>query len=105
MVRHEVILRIKPEITREVIDRTLGEVSQLLAGIAGVKRVRYGVNNTPAYRHVMLVVEVADDIALQRFTRHPQHTRAVRQIARLAESSTVGSYPVESEHHSSEQSS
>ena len=66
MVRHEVILRIKPEITREVIDRTLGEVSQLLAGIAGVKRVRYGVNNTPAYRHVMLVVEVADDIALQR---------------------------------------
>ena len=105
MIRDEVILRIKPEITREAIDRTLGEVCGLLKGITGVKRVLYGVNNAPAYRHAMLVVEVADEAALQRFTRHPQHVRAVRRVSRLAESSAVGSYPVESEHHSSEQSS
>lgn len=105
MIRHEIILRIKPDITREVIDQTLGEIRGLLTGIAGVKRVMYGVNNAPSYRHVMLVVEVADETALHRFTRHPQHTRAVRQVARLAESSAVGSYLIGSEHQSSEQQS
>jgi hypothetical protein len=105
MIRHEVILRIKPDVTRETIDRTLGEVRGLLINIAGVKRVLYGVNDAPSYRHVMLVVEVADESALHRFTRHPQHTRAVRQVARLAESSAVGSYLIGSEHQSSEQQS
>ncbi|HEX6541706.1 MAG TPA: Dabb family protein [Ktedonobacterales bacterium] len=101
MIRHEVILRIKPEISREVIDRTLGEVRGLLTGITGVERVRYGVNNAPAYRHAMLVVELSDEAALHRFARHPQHTRAVQRVSRLAESSAVGSYLVGSEHHSS----
>jgi hypothetical protein len=101
MIRHEVILRIKPEITREVIDRTLGEVRELLMSISGVERVLYGVNNAPAYRHAMLVVEVLDETALQRFTRHPQHRRAVLQVSRMAESSAVGSYLVGSEHQTS----
>jgi hypothetical protein len=101
MIRHEVILRIKPEITREVIDRTLGEVRELLMSISGVERVLYGVNNAPAYRHAMLVVEVSDEMVLHRFTRHPQHRRAVQQVSRMAESSAVGSYLVGSEHQTS----
>ncbi len=101
MIRHEVILRIKPEITREVIDRTLGEVRELLRSISGVERVLYGVNNAPTYRHAMLVVEVSDEMALHRFTRHPQHRRAVQQVSRMAESSAVGSYLVGSEHQTS----
>lgn len=101
MIRHEVILRIKPEITREVIDRTLGEVRELLMSISGVERVLYGVNNAPAYRHAMLVVEVTDEMALHRFARHPQHARAVQRVNSMAESSAVGSYLVGSEHHSS----
>jgi hypothetical protein len=102
MIRHEVILRIKPEVTREVIDRTLGEVRELLISITGVERVVYGVNNAPAYRHVMLVVELTDEAALQRFARHPQHTRAVQRVNRLAESSAVGSYLIGSERHSNQ---
>lgn len=101
MIRHEVILRIKPEISREVVDRTLGEVRELLLSIAGVERVLYGVNNAPAYRHAMLVVEVTDEMALHRFARHPQHTRAVQRVSRMAESSAVGSYLVGSEHQTS----
>lgn len=102
MIRHEVILRIKPEVTREVIDRTLGEVRELLISITGVERVLYGVNNAPAYRHVMLVVELTDEAALQRFARHPQHTRAVQRVNHLAESSAVGSYLVGSERPSNQ---
>lgn len=92
MIRHEVILRIKPQVNREIIDRTMHEVRGLLQDIPGVQRVRSGVNNTPAYRHALLVVELTDELALHRFTRHPQHQRAVRLIGRLAESSAVGSF-------------
>lgn len=92
MIRHEIILRIKPHVNREIIDRTLQEVREHLREIPGVERVRSGVNNTPAYRHAMLVIDLTDELALHRFGRHPQHARALRLIGRLAESSAVGSY-------------
>lgn len=98
MIRHEVIIRVKPDLSREVIDRTLRESYDLLRELPGVERVRYGVNNAPAYRHAMLVVELTDEQALHRFGRHPQHARAVRLINRLAESSSVGSFLVRPEH-------
>jgi Stress responsive A/B Barrel Domain len=101
MIRHEVILRIRPEFSREEIDRTLGEVRDLLMKISGVERVRYGINNAPANRHAMLVVEVVNEVALHRFMRNQQHAHAVQQVGRMAESSAIGSYEVESEHHSS----
>ena len=94
MIRHEVILRIKPEVNREIIDRTLHEVGVLLHDIPGVEAVRYGVNKSPTYRHAMLAVDLTDELALHRFGRHPQHARAVRMVSRMAESSAVGSYLV-----------
>ena len=94
MIRHEVILRIKPGVNREIIDRTLRDVHDLLRNIAGVERVRYGANNAPAYRHALIVVDLADEEALHRMARHPQHARAVRLCNRLAESTAVGSYAV-----------
>lgn len=97
MIRHEVIIRVKPDVNREVIDRTLRETYDLLCELPGVERVRYGVNNTPAYRHAMLVIDLTDEQALHRFGRHPQHARAVRLITRLAESQSVDSFLVRSE--------
>ena len=101
MIRHEVILRIRPEISHETIERTLHEVIELFQGIPGVERVRYGVSQNPNYRHAMLVVDLANELMLHRFGRHAQYQRAARLIARLAESSTVGSYLVGSEHRQS----
>jgi hypothetical protein len=101
MIRHEVILRIRPELSRESIERTLHEVIEQYQGIPGVERVRYGVSKNPNYRHAMLVVDLANELALHRFGRHAQYQRAARLIARLAESSTVGSYLVGSEHRQS----
>lgn len=97
MIRHEVILRVKPGISRESIDETMRQVSTLLQGVPNVTQVRYGVNNAPSYRHAMVVVDLPDEEALQRFGRHPQHARAVRLVGRLAESTAVGSYLVGSE--------
>jgi hypothetical protein len=97
MIRHEVIIRVKPDLNREVIDRTLRESYELLIELPGVERVRYGVNNAAAYRHAMLVIDLTDEQALHRFGRQPQHARAVRLINRLAESSSVGSFLVRSE--------
>ena len=97
MIRHEIILRIPPEINREIIESTMQEVCQLLDGIPGVERVRYGVNHAAAYRHAMLAVDVVDERALHRFSLHPWHARAARLIAPLAESSAVGSYLISSE--------
>jgi hypothetical protein len=99
MIRHEVILRVKTGVSREVIDRNLREVRDLLVAIPEVERVRYGVNNAPAYRHALLVVDLPSEEALQRFGRHPQHARAVRLVNNLAESTAVGSYLVTSESH------
>lgn len=98
MIRHEVILRVKPDLNRDVIDRTLREAYELLRELPGVERVRYGVNNAAAYRHAMVVIDLTDEQALHRFGRHPQHARAVRLINRLAESQSVGSFTVRSEH-------
>ena len=92
MMRHEVILRIKPEVRREVIDEMLREVAALLKDIPGVKQVRYGINNAPAYRHALIVVDLTDEIALDSMGRHPQHIRAIRIVNRVAESTAVGSY-------------
>ena len=99
MMRHEVILRIKPGVTREVIERSLRDVHNLLVEISGVERVRYGVNKAPAYRHALVVVDIVDEEALHRLNRHPQHARAVRLLNRIAESTAVGSYVVGSERH------
>ena len=97
MIRHEVVLRIKAEMRREVIERNLVEACRLLRDIPGVEQVRYGVNNAPAYRHAMLVIDLPDEEALERFGRHPQHVRAVRIVNRLAESTAIGSYLMDSE--------
>lgn len=92
MIRHDVILRIKPGVSREIIDRTLRDVRDLLIEIPGVEQVRYGVNNAPAYRHALIAVELPDEEALHRFDRHPLHVRSVRFLNRLADSTAVGSY-------------
>jgi Stress responsive A/B Barrel Domain len=97
VIRHEVILRIRPDVPRERIDQTLHEVCGYLAEIPGVERVRSGANNAAAYRHALVAVDLRDELALHRFQRHMLHMRAVRLIGRLAESTAVGSYPVSSE--------
>jgi hypothetical protein len=71
MIRHEIILRIPPDINREIIEGTMQEVRHLLENIAGVERVRYGVNNAPAYRHALIAVDLSDEQALRRFSQHP----------------------------------
>jgi hypothetical protein len=98
VIRHEVILRIKPEYPRDRIDRTLHEIRALLRQIDGIASVRTGANNAAAYRHALIVVDIENEIALQRFQRHPLHMRAVRLAGRIAESTAVGSYLVGSEH-------
>ncbi len=97
MIRHEIILRIPPDINRESIENTMQEVCHLLVNIPGVERVRFGVNHAAAYRHAMLAVDIVDERALQRFSLHPRHARATRLIAPLAESSAIGSYLITSE--------
>jgi hypothetical protein len=92
VIRHEVILRIIPDLSREQIDRVLDEVRALLGRIPGVRRVRTGANNTPAYRHALIVVDLEDEAALRRFQRHPLRARAVRLAAGMASSTAVGSY-------------
>ena len=98
MIRHEVIIRIKPDVSRDQIDRILRDIRALICQIDGIESVRMGVNNTTAYRHAMIVVAIESEIALQRFLRHPLHARAVRLAARMAESTAVASYLVGSEH-------
>ena len=100
MIRHEVIIRFKPAVRRDTIDRMLHEVYDLLVSIPSVDRVRFGVNNAPAYRHALIVVDVPDEDALNRFARHPMHARAVQMVHRLADSTATGSYLVGSERHS-----
>lgn len=97
MIRYEVIVRIKPGVERERIDETLAQVRQLIREITGVERVRTGANNAPEYRHAMVVVDLQHETALRRMQRHPLHTRAVRLMSRLAESTAVGSYLVASD--------
>jgi Stress responsive A/B Barrel Domain len=98
VIRHEVILRIKPELPMERIERTLRQACDCIAEIPGVQCVRMGVNKTAAYRHAMVAVDLEDETALRRFQRHALHMRAVRLISRMAESTAVGSYLVSSEH-------
>jgi Stress responsive A/B Barrel Domain len=92
MIKHEVILRIKPDVRREIIDEMLAEVYHLLKDIPGVEQVRYGANNARAYRHALIVVDLTDEDALSAMGQHPQHMRAVRLVNRLAESTAIGSY-------------
>lgn len=92
MLRHEVILRIKPGFTRETIERTLRDAHDRIIEIPGVERVRYGVNKAPAYRHALVVIDLASEEALHRLVRHPLHARAVRLLNHMAESTAVGSY-------------
>ena len=94
MIRHEVILRLRSDVNREVIDRTLSDIKGLLTSIPGVTQVYYGVNNAPAYRHALLVVIVENERALQRFSRHPLHTRAIRILSKLTQSYAIASLPV-----------
>jgi hypothetical protein len=96
--RHEVILRIKSGVPREMIEQTLRQVAELIGQIPGVERVRTGTNNVASYRHAMIVVDLRDELALRCFQRHPLHVRAVHRFARLAEATAVGSYLVGSEH-------
>ncbi|HEY7832886.1 MAG TPA: Dabb family protein [Ktedonobacterales bacterium] len=97
MIRHEVIIRVKPGVSRERIDQALRQARDLAAAIPGIERVRTGANNAPEYRHAMVVFELRDEMALHRMRRHPAHARAVRAMALLAESTAVGSYLITSD--------
>ena len=97
MIRHDIIMRVKPGVSREQIESALRDIRELVSAIPGVERVRYGVNNAPGYRHALVAVELADENALHRFSRNPQAARALRIVNRLAESAAVGSYAVEHE--------
>ncbi|HEX9068234.1 MAG TPA: Dabb family protein [Ktedonobacterales bacterium] len=98
MVRHEVIIRFRPEINEEVSERVIMEVVTLLKDIPGVVSVRYGTNQTPDYRHLMLEVLVPSESALQRFGRHPLHVRALRLLSRITATSVVSNVEVGTEH-------
>ena len=76
------------------------DVRDLLIEIPGVEQVRFGINNTPAYRHALIAVDLPDEEALHRFGRHPLHARSVRFLNRLADSTAVGSYVVPSQRRS-----
>jgi hypothetical protein len=97
MIKHEIIVRAKQGLRHEALERGLREICGLLLEIPGVERVRYGVNKAPAYRHFMIVADLTDQEALEGMGRHPQHARAMRMLARMAESTAVGSYLVGSE--------
>lgn len=97
MICHEVIVRVKPGVPRERIDRALRQVRELIGEIPGVARVRTGANSAAEYRHAMVVIELRDEMALVRMQRHPLHARAVRAMGQLAESTAAGSYLVTSD--------
>lgn len=97
MIRHDIIVRIKPGVSGEQIESALRDVRELIGNIPGVERVRYGTNTAAAYRHAMIAIDLTDETALHRFSRHPQSARALRLVNRLAESTAVGSYAVGSE--------
>ena len=97
MIRHEVIVRVRSEVSSEIVEQTTLDAARLLGEIPGVERVRYGCSKSPANRHMMFVVDLIDEAALQRMPRHPSHARAVRIVGRLADLTAIGSYLVGSE--------
>src|SRR6185437_14533633 len=97
MIRHEVIVRVRSEVSGETVEQTALDAARLLGEVPGVERVRYGYSKSPANRHMMFVVDLIDEAALQRMPRHASHARAVRIVGRLADLTAVGSYLVGSE--------
>ena len=60
MIRHEVIVRVRSEVSGEIVEQTTLDAARLLGEVPGVERVRYGYSKSPANRHMMFVVDLID---------------------------------------------
>ena len=83
MIHHIVLLRLKPEISAEETDAFVKEARRVLGPIPGVRDLRVGRGlgvKAEAAHPIALLMDFADDEALEAYQVHPEHQRFVHEI-------------------------
>jgi hypothetical protein len=81
MISHVVLIRLRSGLGAEREESFLAQARAVLGPIPGVLNLRVGRNLRPASTHPLaLVMEFADEAALQAYQVHPEHQRFLAEI-------------------------
>jgi hypothetical protein len=81
MISHVVLIRLRGGLGPEREERFLAQAREVLGPIPGVRSLRVGRNLRPGSGHPLaLVMEFADEAALQAYQAHPEHQRFLAEI-------------------------
>ena len=81
MISHLVLIRLRGGLGRDGEERFLAQAREVLGPIPGVRNLRVGRNLRPEGTHPFaLVMEFADEGALQAYQVHPEHQRFLATI-------------------------
>ena len=91
MLRHVVIWSMKEEHTGE-LSRLLDAMDGLADQIDEVAALSTGRLLNESRHHAVLVVDLADDGALDRYRAHPEHQPVLEELRALADEIVVADY-------------
>ncbi len=81
MISHLVLIRLRGGLGEEREERFLAQAREVLGPIPGVRDLKVGRNLRPDATHPFaLVMDFADQAALEAYQVHPQHRRFLADI-------------------------
>ena len=102
MIRHIVLMKCKPEATKEQIEQVFAAIAALKDFIPGILAFEAGENNSPeginrGYTHAF-TMDFVDEQARDTYLPHPEHEKVKVQIgqilAEISDSVLVVDFPV-----------
>lgn len=94
MIRHEVLIKLRPDVPGDEVERALRALRALALSIPGVVRCRHACSRGPGSRHALLVVELASRRDLADYLAHPAHSAMMRRARPLIQDVSVVDYEV-----------
>ena len=98
MIRHEVLIKFKRQTGAAEVAQAVEQLRTLAAEIPVVESIRVGSSPFDAKgpsSHCLLVLEVADEAALNQYNSHPTRAKMAQLVSHLAENVAVADLPGE----------
>lgn len=88
-MKYETVVKVKRGYQADYIRYVADEIKTFLLDFPGVISVRYGLNNAPNYRHLLLSLEIEDENALKFLIRSVHKHEVMLALEEISEAFAV----------------
>ena len=96
MIRHELLIKFKRQVGPDEVAATMQKLRALAAEIPMVEAIRLGASRYDVKgpsTHCLLVLELADEAALNEYNNHPSRAKIAQLVSTVAENVAVADLP------------